>query len=164
MIAPNRVLFDSLLSSIPIYHHDYSSLLVGTLCGIKCSHRANRSTFVYPYIRYNRRTSLLRSSLLIQQCSAGLVRRCFMGCCFKGLFKTARSIFVEFSSSFFFLKVQVVQPYSSIGTATALKNSRFISFHMVGNLFITFHTFLMRIQTSLSVDEIFATEVFELVY
>ena len=86
----------------------------------------------------------------------------FIGCCFQDLYKIAHSILVQFPSSFFskhFVKVQMVQPYSSIGTTTAWKNSCFISskksdFYIVNKLSIAAHTFSMFILTLLSVHKI----------
>ena len=59
----------------------------------------------------------------------------------------------------YFVQAQVVQPYSSTDTATAWKNSCFISsdrsdFHMVVNPFFAVHVFSMHMLTSFSVDEI----------
>ena len=100
----------------------------------------------------------MKSSLLLQQCPACLVRltrmvcemggrgpySCFLvGCCFHDLFKTARSILVQLPSSLFsrrFVRVQVVQPYSSTDMTTAW--------------FVADHAFPIRVLTSLSVDEI----------
>ena len=53
----------------------------------------------------------------------------FVGCCFHDLFNSARSILVQVTSSFFssrFVKVQVVQLYSSTNSATAWENFYFI--------------------------------------
>ena len=51
---------------------------------------------------------------------------CFLGCCFKDLLKTTRSIFAQFSSSFFFFELLVINPrvqmYNSTDTAAAEKN------------------------------------------
>ena len=85
-----------------------------------------------------------------------------VGCCFHDLFKTARSILVQLPSSLFsrrFVRVQVVQPYSSTDTTTAWKNFRFSlsessDLHMTDNLFVADHAFAIRVLTSLSVDEI----------
>ena len=55
---------------------------------------------------------------------------CFLKCFFYYFVKIACIILVGFPSSFFskcYLKVQVVQPYNSTDTATAWKNSCFIS-------------------------------------
>ena len=71
--------------------------------------RAGRPAFVRPYERVHRSTSLMTSSLLLQQCPAYLGRLawivfvmggrwpyswCFVGCCLYNLFNIARSIFV----------------------------------------------------------------------
>ena len=112
-------------------------------------------------------------SLILQQCTTCLVcfalRVCEMGhkwlyrCCFVGvLFKTARSIFVQFLSSFFsmfFVSVQVVHSYSSTDMATDWKKFCFIlsersDFHMIDNLSKAVHAFAMHNLTLISVDEI----------
>ena len=86
---------------------------------------------------------------------------CFLvRCCFHDLFKTARSILVQLPSSLFsrrFVRVQVVQPYSSTDMTTTWKKCRFSlsvrpNFHMTDNLFVASHAFLIRVLTSLSVD------------
>ena len=71
--------------------------------------RAGRPAFARPYVGVHRSTSLMSSSLLIQQCPACLVRLtwiafvmegrwpyccCFVGCCLQDLFNIARSILV----------------------------------------------------------------------
>ena len=70
---------------------------------------AGRQTILRPCVGVHRRTSLMSSFLLPQQCFACFVNLtwidfeigskwpyscCFVGCYFKGLFKTARSIVV----------------------------------------------------------------------
>ena len=53
----------------------------------------------------------------------------FVGCCLQDLLKSARTILLMFPSCFLsrrYGKVQVVQPYNSTDTGTALKNSIFI--------------------------------------
>ena len=67
---------------------------------------AGRPTFGRPWVGVHRSKSLMSSSLLLQQCPTCLVRLtlrnflmgsrwpysyCFVGCCFSGLFNTARS-------------------------------------------------------------------------
>ena len=69
--------------------------------------RTGRPAFARPYVGVNKSTSLMSSSLLLQQCPACLVRLtwivfviggrwpyswCLVGCCCQGLFKIARSI------------------------------------------------------------------------
>ena len=69
--------------------------------------RAGCPTFVRPYVGVHRCTSLMCSSLLLQQCPACLVRLtwivfmmggswpyswCLVGCCLQDLFNIARSI------------------------------------------------------------------------
>ena len=71
--------------------------------------RAGRPAFARPYVEVNRSTLLMRSSLLLQQCPACLVRLtwivfvmggrwpyswCLVGCCRQDLFNIARSILV----------------------------------------------------------------------
>ena len=71
--------------------------------------RAGRPAFAWPYVGVHRSTSLMSSSLLLQQCPACLVHLtwivfmmggkwpyswCFMGCCHQNLFNIARNILV----------------------------------------------------------------------
>ena len=71
--------------------------------------RAGRHAFAWPYAGVRRSTSLMSSSLLLQQCPACLVRLtcivfvtggswpyswCLVGCCRQDLFNIARSILV----------------------------------------------------------------------
>ena len=101
---------------------------------------------------------------------------CFLvGCCFHDLFRTARNILVQVPSSLFsrrFVRVQVVQSYSSTDITTAWKNCLFSlsvrsDFHMTDNLLVANHAFPIQVLTSLSVDEIllpryvnFSTDLF----
>ena len=79
--------------------------------------RAGRPAFARPCVGVHKSTSLMSSSLLLQQCPACLVRLtwivfviggrwpyswCLVGCCRQDLFKIARSILVSsfFSSRF----------------------------------------------------------------
>ena len=77
---------------------------------------AGRPTLARPCEGIHGRTSLMSSSLHLQQCPAYLVRLtlmvfemggkwpyccCFVGCCSQDLFKIVRSILVLFPSSFF---------------------------------------------------------------
>ena len=77
--------------------------------------RAGRPAFARPYAGVHRRTSLMRSSLLLQQCPACLVRLtwivfvmggrwpyswCFVGCCRQDLFNIARNITQEFCEQY----------------------------------------------------------------
>ena len=96
-----------------------------------------------PCVGVHRRMSIMSSSLYLQLYSACHVHLtkivyemggkwqyncCFVRCCFQDLFKTDCSILESFPSSFFskhFIRVQVVQPYSSIDMATVWKNFRF---------------------------------------
>ena len=71
--------------------------------------QAGRPAFARPYVGVHRSTSLMNSSLLLQQCPACLVRLtwivfvmggrwpyswCFVGCCLQDLFNIARNILV----------------------------------------------------------------------
>ena len=71
--------------------------------------RAGRPAFARPYVGVHKSTSLMSSSLLLQQCPACLVRLtwivfviggswpyswCLVGCCRQDLFKITRSILV----------------------------------------------------------------------
>ena len=71
--------------------------------------RAGRPAFAWPYAGVHRSTSLMSSSLLLQQCPACLVRLtwivfvmggkwpyswCLVGCCRQDLFNIARNILV----------------------------------------------------------------------
>ena len=71
--------------------------------------RAGRPTLAHPYVGVHRSTSLMSSSLLLQQCPACLVRRTcivfvmggkcpyswsLVGCCHQDLFNTALNILV----------------------------------------------------------------------
>ena len=106
--------------------------------------RAGRPAFARPCVGVHKSTSLMSSSLLLQQCPACLVRLtwivfviggrwsyswCLVGCCRQDLFEIARSILVQLPSSFFssrFVSVHVVHPYSSIDVTAAWKKLRFI--------------------------------------
>ena len=108
--------------------------------------RAGRPAFDRPYVGVHRSTSLMSSSLLLQQCPACLVRLtwivfvmggrwpyscCLVVCCRQDLFNIAHSILVLLPSSFFssrLVSVQVVHPFSSIDTTAAWKKLRFIFF------------------------------------
>ena len=138
--------------------------------------RAGRPAFARPYVEVHRSTSLMSSSLLLQQCPACLIRLtcilfvmggrwpyswCLVGCCRQNLFNIARNILVKLPSRFFSSRldsVQVVHPYSSIDTTTAWKKLRFIlsvrsDFHMIDSLSIPVHAFVSGVSMSFSVDE-----------
>ena len=84
-----------------------------------------------------------------------------MGCCFLDLFNTARSIFVQFPSSFFSIRlvsVHVEHSCSRIDTTAAWKKLRFIlsnwsDFHMIDYRSTAIHAFASHILMSFSVDE-----------
>ena len=96
--------------------------------------RDGRPAFARPYVGVHRSTSLMSSSLLLQQCLECLLRLtwivfvtggrwpyswCLVGCFCQDLFNIARRILVQLPSSFF--------------------SSRFVSVHVVHNKeFITF--------------------------
>ena len=138
--------------------------------------RAGRPAFAWPYAGVHRSTSLMSSSLLLQQCPACLARLtcivfvmggkwphnwCLVGCCHQDLFNIARNILVWLPSSFFFshlVSVQVVHPYSSINMTAAWKKLRFIllvrsDFHMIKSLSIAVHAFVSRVSISFLIDE-----------
>ena len=77
--------------------------------------RAGRPAFARPCVGIHKSTSLMSSSLLLQQCPACLVRLtwivfviggrwpyswCLVGCCCQDLFRIARSILVYFKKYF----------------------------------------------------------------
>ena len=86
---------------------------------------------------------------------------CFVDYCFQHLFNIARSILVQFLSSFFsicLVSIHVVHPYSRIDTTAAWKKLHFIlldksDFHMIDNLLIAVHIFTSHILI-FSVNEI----------
>ena len=85
---------------------------------------------------------------------------CFMESCRQELFKITRTILMYFPSSIAmrFVSVHMMQLYSSIDTATAWKNIRFIlsdrlDFHTTNIRSIAVHTFVRSMLISLSVDE-----------
>ena len=139
--------------------------------------RAGCPAFTRPCEGVHRNTSLMSSSILLQQCPECLVRLtlivfvmgskwpyscCFVGCCFQVLFNNARSILVWLPSSFFSIRlisVHVVHPYSNIDTTAAWKKPCFIlsvrfDFHMTDSLLIAVHVFASQVSMSVSVDEI----------
>ena len=141
--------------------------------------RAGRPAFARPYVGVHKSTSLMSSSLLLQQCPVCLVRLtwivfviggrwpyswCLVGCCRQDLFKIARSILVQLPSSFFssrFVRVHVVHPYSSIDVTAAWKKLRFIlsvrsDFHIIDSQLIAVHTFVNFVSMSFSVNTLSA--------
>ena len=120
--------------------------IICPLSYISFRHRAAACRFelVNLPLHVHRSTSLMSSSLLLQQCPACLIRLtlivfvmddrwpyscCFVGSCFQDLFNFARSILVQLLSVFFSIRsvsVHVVHPYSSIDTTAAWKKMRFV--------------------------------------
>ena len=96
----------------PPYCHCFRQVLRATSRSTQscCMYvRADRPAFIRPCERVHRSTSLMCSSLLLQQCPACLVRLnfivfvmggrwpyscCFVGCCLQDLFNISRSILV----------------------------------------------------------------------
>ena len=78
-------------------------------------------------------------------------------CCVQSWTSRGNSILVQLPSSLFsrrFVRVQVVQPYSSTDITTAWKNCHFnlsvrSDFHMTDNLFVADHAFPIRVLTLL---------------
>ena len=123
--------------------------------------RAGRPSFARPYVGVHRSTSLMSSSLLLQQCPACLVclawivfmmggrwpySWCLVGVLPPGL--------VQYCSQ----SVHVVHPYSSIDTTAVWKKLHFIlsvrsDFHMTDSLLIAVHTFVSHVLMSFSIDE-----------
>ena len=119
-----------------------SSLLAGPQGYIPYPHGAALRRFelvALLLLGHVRGTSLMSSSLLLQQCPACLAcltlivfvmggwwpySCCFVECCLQDLFKIARSILVQLPSSFFFIRL--VHPQSSIETTAAWMKLRFI--------------------------------------
>ena len=136
---------------------------------------AGRPAFAQPYVGIHRSTSLMSSSMLLQQCPACLVcltwivfvmgRRgpyswCLVGCCLQDLFNIACSILVLLPSSFssHLVSIQVVHPYSSIDKNAAWKKLRFIlsvrfDFHRINSLSIAIHAFISHVSMSFSDDK-----------
>ena len=86
--------------------------------------RAGRPVFAQSYVGVHWSTSLMSSSLLLQQCPTYLVRItwivfeiggrwlyswCLVGCCLQDLFNIARNILVKLPSSFFSSRLVRVQ-------------------------------------------------------
>ena len=138
--------------------------------------QAGHPAFAQPYVGVHGSTSLMSSSLLLQQYPACLLHLtlivfmmggrwlyswCLVGCCRQDLFNIAHNILVLLSSSFFsshFVSIQVVHPYSSINTTAAWKKlcsilSVRFDFHMIDSLSIAVHAFISRMSMSFLVDE-----------
>ena len=155
-------------------HFSLSSIVSGGFSGLHpvCSHsccmhvRAVSSCICLAIcVGVHRSTSLMSSSLLLQQGPVCLVRLtlivfvmggrwpyswCLVWCCRQDLFNIALSILVKLPSSFFssrLVSVQVVHPYISIDTIAAWKKVRFIlsvrsDFYMIDSLSIVVHAFV----------------------
>ena len=162
-------------------HSSLSSIVSGTLHPVSiqsCSRYilAGCPTPVRPWEGVHRKTSLMSSSLLLQQCLACLVRLiwmvfviggrwpysyCFVGSCFQDLFNITRSILVKLPSNLFsirFVSVNVVHLYSSMDTTAVWEKMRFISsdrydFHVTNNQLIAVHAFTSRVSMTFSVNE-----------
>ena len=143
------------ISLIFSHHFSLSSTASGRSSGLHpvssqscCMYvRAGCPAFAWPYVGVHRSTSLMSSSLLLQQCPACLVcltwivfvmggrwpyNWCFVGCCLQDLFNIARSILAWLPSSFFsrhFVSFQVVHPYSSMEET---------AFHFIGQVWLPY--------------------------
>ena len=124
----------ALISLTPSRHFSLSFITSGRSSGLHpvSSHsccmyvRAGRPAFAWPYAGVHTSTSLMSSSLFLQQCPACLVR---LTC---------------------IVSVQVVHPYSSIDTTAAWKKLRFIlsvrsDFHTIESLSVAVHAFVSRV-------------------
>ena len=108
--------------------------------------RAGRRAFARPCVGVHGSTSLMSSSLLLQQCPTCLVRLAWKVFVMGGRWPYSWCLVLccRFFSSFFssrLVSVQVVHPYSSIDTTAAGKKLRFIllvrsDFHMIDSLSI----------------------------
>ena len=111
VVPPARIsLTLSRHSSLSFIASDRSSGLHPVSSHSDCMHvQAGRPAFAWPYAGVHRSTSLMSSSLLLQQCPACLVRLAwrvfvmggrwpyswyFVGCCRQDVFNIARSILV----------------------------------------------------------------------
>ena len=111
---PHHVVPPARISLILSHHFSLSFIASGRSSGLHpvslhsfCMYvRAGRPAFARPYVGVHRSTSLMSSSLLLQQCLARLVRLtwivfvmggrwpynwCFVGCCLQDLFNIART-------------------------------------------------------------------------
>ena len=124
---------------VPIVHHFWQIFLCPYIAAVDKFYRVVEHLLVRMKGSVGK-PSFIRSSLLLQQCPACLVRRiwmileigsrwphsCYiMGCCFQDLFNTACSILMQLPSSCFsilLVSVHVVQPYNKIDTNASWKN------------------------------------------
>ena len=167
------------ISLIPSRHSSLSFIALGRSSGQHSvsSHscwmyvRAGRPAFARPCVVVYKSTSLMSSSLLLQQCPVCLVRLtwivfmiggrwpyswCLVGCLPPGLVQDCTQHSSFFSSRF--VSVHVVHPYSSIDVTAAWKKLRFIlsvrsDFHIIDSLLIAVHAFVNLVWMSFSVDE-----------
>ena len=103
-----------------------------------CMHvRDGRPAFAWPYAGVHRSTSLMSTSLLLQQCPACLVRLtwivfvmggrwpyswCLVGCCFQDLFNISRNIYIYIYIYIYkFGNSSRKQPEGFLSLATTLK-------------------------------------------
>ena len=136
--------------SLSLCHHFWRSPLES----IQYPHRADESNFC--------KSANTCESMCTNPCFVSLTsmvyemrgkRPLFVRCCIRDLFRTACIILVYFPSSFFskhFIRVQVMQPYSSTDISTAWKNKHFIlseksNYNMAVNLSMVDHAFPKRV-------------------
>ena len=169
-----------LYTYIFIYFLYHTSLLTGLLDYILCPYRAVVGKFLWvgQHWYVSVKESKGQRHLWVRPCFSGSVlvsfiwtvlemgsrwpySYCFVGSYFQALFKIARSILVQFLSSFFSIRlisVHLVYPHGRIDMTAALKKLRFIlsdrfGFHMIDNLSMAVYAFSSRILMSFSVDE-----------
>ena len=123
-------------SSLKLSHHPSLSSIV-----LSCI-LSPQYTLVYPCVGVHKRTSLMNSFLLLQQCPTSClfyfnnlwdrwhvaIQLLFYGVLHPEFVQVSIQHFCVIHTFFFmcFVCVHVVHPYSSMDTATAWKNSRFI--------------------------------------
>ena len=122
------------------------------VCVCVCMYfRADRPAFARPCERVHRSTSLMSSSLLLQQCPACLVRLiwiifeingrwlyscCFLKCCLQDLFNIARSILVQLPSNLFFSRLV------SVHHDHRLKET---AFHLIVQVYIYIYIYIYEV-------------------
>ena len=130
--------------------------------------QAGCSAFAWPYAGVHRSTSLMSSSLLLQQCPACLVRLtwiifvmggrwpyswCLVGCCCQDCSILLATFLCNCHLAFSPVSTPVVHPYSSINMSAAWKKLHFIlsvwsDFHMIESLSLAVHDFISRVSMS----------------